>query len=349
MSDPVGIGIEIAEMDPTDDADFAEWYSVYAEADAHGRTIEPDTWSHDEMRAMYLQHSRTEARRGFIGRLGDRAVVVGDLRLPLVDNRHRAELLVDTLPAYQRQGLGGAMLRHLESEAAALGRTTLGNETTWPYAAGPDGTGHPGPEFARRHGYRLALTDVRRQLALPVHDDTLDRLHAETAPHWSTGPAAYTLRSFHRPVPEELLAGWARVEAAVDTEAPVGDLDLDPWTPDTAAVREDEALLARQGRTSYATVALDVSGEVVAYTELVVPKTGRTAYQWGTLVLPEHRGHRLGLAVKVTNLRFLQWDRPDLMTLTTYNAESNAPMVAVNEALGFVPVERLGEFQKRLA
>lgn len=342
------MSLEITALDPADGGAFAAWYSVYAEADAHGRTVEPDTWSHDEMRAMYLQRSRTEARRGFIGRLGDRAVVVGELRLPLVDNRHRAELLVDTLPAYQRQGLGGAMLRHLESEAAALGRTTLGNEATWPYSGGPDGTGHQGPEFARRHGYTLALTDVRRRLTLPVHADTLDRLHTETAPHWSTGPAAYTLRSFHRPVPEELLGGWARVEAAVETEAPVGDLDLDPWTPDTSAVREEEALLARQGRKSYATVALDGGGEVVAYTEVVVPATGRTAYQWGTLVLPEHRGRRLGLAVKLTNLRFLQCDRPDLTTLTTYNAESNAPMVAVNEALGFVPVERLGEFQKRL-
>lgn len=341
--------IEITELDPTDDADFAQWYAVYAEADAFGREIEPDTWSHDEMRAMYLQDSHTEARRGFTGWLGGRAVVVGDLRLPLVDNRHRAELLVDTRPRFRRQGLGGAMLRRLEEEAAALGRTTLGNETAWPYSGGPDGAGHPGPEFARRHGYALALTDVRRQLTLPVPAASLDRLHAEAAPHWSTGPAAYTVRSFHRPVPEELLAGWARVEAAVDTEAPVGDLDLHPWTPDAAAVREDEALLARQGRTSYATVALDAGGEVVAYTELVVPATGRTAYQWGTLVLPEHRGHRLGLAVKLTNLRFLQWDRPDLMTVTTYNAESNAPMVAVNQALGFVPVERLGEFQKRLA
>jgi len=34
--------------------------------------------------------------------------------------------------------------------------------------------------------------------------------------------------------------------------------------------------------------------------------------------------------------------------LTTYNAESNTHMVGVNEALGFRPVERLGNLQRRL-
>ena len=72
------------------------------------------------------------------------------------------------------------------------------------------------------------------------------------------------------------------------------------------------------------------------------------AYQWGTLVRRDARGHRLGLAVKVANQRLLQRERPDLRVLTTYNAEVNHHMVAVNERLGFVPVARLGEFQKRL-
>jgi hypothetical protein len=34
--------------------------------------------------------------------------------------------------------------------------------------------------------------------------------------------------------------------------------------------------------------------------------------------------------------------------LTTYNAEVNSHMVGVNEAMGFRPVARLGDFQKKL-
>ena len=33
--------------------------------------------------------------------------------------------------------------------------------------------------------------------------------------------------------------------------------------------------------------------------------------------------------------------------LITYNAEVNRHMIEVNERLGFLPVARLGEFQKR--
>ena len=114
-------------------------------------------------------------------------------------------------------------------------------------------------------------------------------------------------------------------------------------------VREKEETLARQGRTKYNTVALSATGEVVAYTDLAttVHEPGR-AYQWGTLVHRAHRGHRLGVAVKVANLRLLQSERPDIVRLTTYNAEVNAHMIGVNEALGFRPVARLGDFQKRL-
>ena len=53
--------------------------------------------------------------------------------------------------------------------------------------------------------------------------------------------------------------------------------------------------------------------------------------------------------MKVANLRLLQRERPDIVRLTTYNAEVNTHMVAVNEAMGFRPVARLGDFQKRLA
>jgi hypothetical protein len=95
-------------------------------------------------------------------------------------------------------------------------------------------------------------------------------------------------------------------------------------------------------------VAIDGAGEVAAYSELVLPRydPGRV-YQWGTLARPQDRGHRLGLATKARNLL---WAQPELgtATLATWNAESNSHMVGVNERMGFRPVERVGEYQKRL-
>lgn len=216
----------------------------------------------------------------------------------------------------------------------------------WTWDGGPLGEGAAGPQFARTRGYALALTEVQRELPLPVDDAVLARLADDAA----LAHEEYTLRSWVGPVPDDLLAGWAELTSTLTTEAPTGELQLEPETVSVEAVREREATLARQGRTKYNTVALSASGEVVAYSDLATTvHDPHRAYQWGTLVQREHRGHRLGVAVKVANLRLLQRDRPDVVRLTTYNAEDNSHMVGLNEALGFRPVAWLGDFQKKLA
>jgi hypothetical protein len=52
--------------------------------------------------------------------------------------------------------------------------------------------------------------------------------------------------------------------------------------------------------------------------------------------------------MKAHNLLWLQRECPELRQLITFNAEVNAPMVAVNDLMGFRPVERVGEYQRQL-
>ena len=62
----------------------------------------------------------------------------------------------------------------------------------------------------------------------------------------------------------------------------------------------------------------------------------------------EHRGHRLGLAVKAANIRAVQDAYPDKTRITTQNAESNDFMVDINKEIGFEAVEDSMEWIKRL-
>lgn len=219
----------------------------------------------------------------------------------------------------------------------------------WPHDGPADGAGTPGIEFARAHGYGFGLGDVQRTLVLPVADALLEEIAAEAAPHH----AAYRLESWTGPIPDAWIESWLEVAASFNTEAPAGAMEREAESVDVPAFRTGEAVIELQGRSVWHTVALDRADRVVAYTVLVLPTHDRDfVFQWATLVRPEHRGHRLGLAVKVRNLLALQAgaDAADLAgrRLVTWNAEVNDHMIAINDRLGFVRTARLGEVQKKV-
>ncbi|MCW2832791.1 MAG: hypothetical protein JWN68_744 [Nocardioides sp.] len=337
--------LEIESVDPYDDPAVDAWHGVYAAAERFEREEVATPWQLEEMRVMLQAAGSRVAFAAWVGRVGGDVVATGFLRMPLQDNVDRAEVAVHVRPEHRRRGLGRYLAERLEMEASARGRSTLYAEVGWDVEGGSDGAARPSAEFARAMGYDLALSDVQRELDLPVGDDVLRALADEAAIQHE----GYELRSFAGAVPDDLVEGWTVLLGALSTEAPTGDLDLEPEAISVEAHREAEDVVRRQGRSKYNTVAVDLRGAVVAYTDLAttIHEPGR-AYQWGTLVRRADRGHRLGLAVKVANLRLLQQERPDIERVITWNAESNSHMVEVNERLGFRAVGRMGEFQKRL-
>lgn len=337
--------LELIRIDPFDAAAVDLWWDIYAAAERADRGAGTAVWTRDESRHELQQDSESIDRRAYLARIGGDIVAGGRLALPLRDNTRVATLGVHVAPRLRRQGIGTAVLVALEAEAQDAGRTVMKSNASWPCSAGDDGSGVPGREFARRHGYALALGDVQSRLQLPIPPSHLDALSAEASARF----AGFSLRSWIGSVPQAVVGGWAELEAAVETEAPVGDLDLEQATADIEEIRRSEALIARQNRRSFGTVACDGSGSVVAYTQLVVSGDDGNAYQWGTLVRREARGNRLGMAVKLANLRMLQEHASDVRAVYTYNAGVNEHMLAINRRLGFTPSELMGELQKRLA
>jgi GNAT superfamily N-acetyltransferase len=134
-------------------------------------------------------------------------------------------------------------------------------------------------------------------------------------------------------------------QLAVD--APTGDLEFEEEAFTPEAFRHEAARDRKVGRTVLRSLAVH-DGVTVAHSDLLVRPHGTRAVQWATLVHRDHRGHRLGAAVKVANLRRLQRERPDLTEVVTQNAEVNAQMIGINARLGFEPVALVPEFLRRL-
>jgi hypothetical protein len=178
----------------------------------------------------------------------------------------------------------------------------------------------------------------------------------ETEPSWSAleqevagRHAGYRLVSWRDAVPDEHLAGFCRINEAFNEEAPSGDLQLEAEVWDERRVRDSERQNLAAGRRLLAVAAIAADGTHAGLTEIVVNRhaPGR-GFQSGTLVLPEHRGHALGLAMKLANHRATRAAFPECRVLMTGNAGVNVAMNAVNDRLGYRATERCVEVQKDL-
>jgi GNAT superfamily N-acetyltransferase len=247
------------------------------------------------------------------------------------------ELAVD--PRHGGRGVGTALLHEVRAQAAAAGRTSLLTEVDCPLDAGE---GWPGARFARATGMTMRLGDIRREVSLPVDQTLWRRLRAEADRH-STG---YRLRSWAGPTAVGDLPAMAALLARMSTDAPLGDLEYEPETWDAGRVLDEEARYTAQGYRWWTVLAETAAGEPAGFTQLGCGhRQPQRLWQWDTLVVREHRGHRLGLAMKLVVVDAAASAQPTATSVTTWNAASNAPMIAVNEAMGFGAVEATQEWQ----
>lgn len=341
------MSLQIEDVDPFDDDALATWLDVTNDVDRNERGDAATPWTLPELIVGAREPNKHRKTIRVNGVVDDVVVGTGQVQMPLLDNLSAADIEVSVLPEHRRHGYGTELLAYCEGIAKEHGRTRFDAMTAWPYDGPADGAGTSGVEFAKTHGYIFGLGDVQREVTLPVPDAILDELAAEAAER----SGDYELRSWTGPFPDDdLLLGYLELSSTLMTEAPMGGNDYEDEAVDIEAHRMHEAVVAKQGRTMYTTIAIAPDGKIAAFTDLMAP-SHETAhvYQWGTLAHRAHRGHRLGLAVKIANLRALQAaGEYDGRRLVTWNAEVNDHMIGINDRMGFVPTARAGELQKKI-
>jgi RimJ/RimL family protein N-acetyltransferase len=188
---------------------------------------------------------------------------------------------------------------------------------------------------------------VTRELRLPMERAVVEAI-AEDAEAHSDG---YEVVTWRDRCPPDLAEDRALMAQKMSTDVPREGLEWYEESWDASRIREMEALVASMNRTLISAGAIDAStGRLVAFTDIAVPLGApEVAYQWDTLVLEEHRGHRLGMLVKTANLDWLRRESPRTQRIVTENAETNLPMISINEALGFEVVGHRYAWQKRLS
>ncbi|MEU0073200.1 GNAT family N-acetyltransferase [Streptomyces sp. NPDC006332] len=259
--------------------------------------------------------------------------VVGALRLVLPEGAPAArvdQLLVH--PRLRRRGIGRALHGHALELARKHGRSTLAATLTEGLPDGP-------PLGAGPAAFAAALGAVRADAPAGLHQWLdLDR-HDPLAGGVPAPPSGYSLVTWGTITPDEYAVQVSALELSLgDTPADAAQQEVR-----TSYARQFETMRVGRGRRAHHTgLVHEASGELAGYTS-VSKTTGNPRYllQGMTVVHRDHRGHGLGLLLKLANLDHALRHEPEVRLVETANDETNRPMIAVNRAMGFEPYDRL--------
>jgi GNAT superfamily N-acetyltransferase len=254
---------------------------------------------------------------------------------------------VDVHPDAEGAGIGTALTDAVEAYARGLGQTRLisyapaldgpGDRLPSPTGFGSLPAATRGVRFHLARGYRLEQVERASRFALPA--DLADLRRRQSTAREAAGDDyrvhTWVGRSADRWVPD-----LADLVTRMTTDAPTAGLEEpeDVWTAERFAERDDAEAASGSVAVTAAVEHLP-TGRLVGFTKMLAPDdTAQPVNQFDTLVVEAHRGHRLGMLLKVANLLQLESELPGHPSVLTWNAEENRAMLDVNEAVGFVPI-----------
>jgi GNAT superfamily N-acetyltransferase len=346
-----------ASLDAPDAAGFIEMTHVRNE-------IETDTFGNRDLAYEPIEllpnwQDPYQPQTCLVARVDGRIVARGIYQAPIEEGSRDAWLAIEVLPDFRRRGIGSAIYERLDAMCAAGGRTVqqaflihkrsdASEQLPSPTGFGSVPLDNPETRFLLARGFRLEQVERVSRLALPVGEDELARILATSR---AAAGEDYRIVRWTGRTPEEWIPDIAVLHQRMSTDAPAAALEIAEEHWDEDRVREYDDRRAGSPRTLLVVAAEHVpTGRLVGFSELSVPpELERPVEQMDTLVIREHRGHRLGMLVKAANLQYLAETHPGHPSVTTFNAEENRPMLDVNEAIGFTAAAYGGSWKKTAA
>ncbi len=250
-----------------------------------------------------------------------------------------AQLVV--LKEFRRNGIGGALLKIAHELAVEKGKRIVLGRTS------EEG----GRELNRLVGGTEALEIRMNRLNMDEVDwemvEQWEREGAERSPEASL--------EFVTSIPEEILEAYCKKYTEVMNQAPLDDLDIGDQIITPKIWRNYEDTSAKVGNTWLTAMVREKNGDISSLSDVMyTPSKSPLLAQLLTGVDPKYRGQGKGKWVKAALLLKVREEFPDITTISTGNATSNAPMLSINERLGFklhrethnfqVDTEKLGEY-----
>jgi len=325
--------IELRPFDPFK-ATKEEWrkfheyrYKRYPEAHP-GDPITDDEVVENSLRFM---REDLDIETHFVHLKGKPDEVIGLIRMVAIkksspsyeDNKHTCDVMnLAVLTPFRRKGIGTQLLDVVLDFAKRYEKSLIIG----------DSTEVDGKAFIKKLNAKEALSGIENRLDLTKLDWDMVEEWAKEGPIRSPDSK---LEFFHE-CPEEILEEYCKIYTTVLNQAPREDLDVGDWIITPERRRKAEQHQKDVDVTWLTTVTREPNGEISGLTEVMYrPSKDPLIYQELTGVPEKYRGSGKGKWLKAIMLKEIRQRFPTVTTVVTGNATTNAPMLSINERLGF--------------
>lgn len=207
--------------------------------------------------------------------------------------------------------------------------------------------GHPAEGALRAAGMKLVYREKRSRLAVDDVDMPLMRSWIERG---SERARDYELLPLRIPFPDDAVERYCELQFQMNT-APMEDVERDDEVLEPRIWREQEEQTTASGHDLLTYVAVHgPTGQFVGSTSVQTDRLyPEQAWQFETVVHPDHRNKGLGRLLKASMIERVVADWPVVERIDTFNAGSNEPMLNINVAMGFRPIQSVNGYQGELA
>jgi len=353
MSEQIDLdNIQIKEFDPQN---FSrdEWKLFHAfRKIRHEETDPDDPLADDESveKSLHMISKHPEAdvtlfvivdnkNNNIIGRMMH--LIFRDTSASYNENKHLMQFDFVLLANYRSKGIGTMAMKKIYDYALKKDKSVLISSTDE----------DDEKAFLKSLGAQTALSGVENRLKV-------EKIDWNMVKQWNKEGHKRSPESrieLYYTISQEIIEEYCKIYTETLNQQPMGDLDIGKiiYTPEM--IRYNEKNNAELGRKHLTYLIIESNGDISGLTEMIYrPEKETMIEQLLTGVKKEYRGRGLGKWLKAAMLLKMREEFPQVKIITTGNATTNAPMLSINDRLGFkvhkegvsaqLSREKLGEY-----